>query len=272
MLHALEHRFLLSLAVSLEDGQLTVVGTERDDRIEIVVESKRIKVKFAVDEVDFSAPSAKVQTIIVRGRLGDDRITIDRSVSATAQLFGGGGHDLLIGGRKPGQLHGEAGHDTLIGGFGRDVFSGGVGIDTVDYSARASAVWVTLDGKPNDGTIPKKKSKGERDNVGQDIENVIGGAGHDRIVGNELRNVLRGGAGDDTLLGGAGDDVLVGDDGADLLFGDAGDDVLIAIDRSTSDKLDGGEGYDAAAFDYILAELRGDSLLEIENEVSVLNS
>ena len=270
-MHSLEPRRLLSLAVSLDAGQLVVVGTEGDDRIEIWAEKKKLRVAFG-NEVEFMAPNSSVQTIVVRGRLGNDRIEIRDTVGATGQLSGGGGNDRLVSGRKSWQLSGDAGHDTLIGGTGRDLFFGGGGIDTIDYSARTSRVWISLDGKPNDGSPAKGKTKGERDNLAPDIENIIGGAGNDWIIGNELRNVLKGAAGDDTLVGGGGDDVLSGDEGADLLQGEDGDDVLIAIDRSIEDKLDGGEGYDSAAFDYVLASDDHDSLAGIENEISVLSS
>ncbi|MEZ5776192.1 MAG: M10 family metallopeptidase [Hyphomicrobiaceae bacterium] len=68
------------------------------------------------------------------------------------------------------------------------------------------------------------------------IENAFGGAGDDRLSGNEARNLLKGNAGDDrlvgrggddTLKGGAGDDVLVGGKGADTLLGGRGADVFV---------------------------------------------
>ncbi len=52
------------------------------------------------------------------------------------------------------------------------------------------------------------------------IENGIGAAGNDRLVGNEAANRLEGGAGDDEIGGGAGDDRLFGGAGNDRLFGD----------------------------------------------------
>jgi len=67
------------------------------------------------------------------------------------------------------------------------------------------------------------------------IENAVGGAGDDVIVGNAAGNRLRGGdghdsirgrGGDDRLEGGAGDDVLRGGGGRDRLDGGAGDDSL----------------------------------------------
>jgi hypothetical protein len=55
-----------------------------------------------------------------------------------------------------------------------------------------------------------------------------------------------------------------------VLQGEGGDDVLVAIDRASADKLDGGDGYDTAAFDEVLADETRDALLGIENELSVL--
>lgn len=70
------------------------------------------------------------------------------------------------------------------------------------------------------------------------IENAIGGAGNDRISGNQAANTLRGAAGDDHLLGLAG---------ADRLFGEAGDDILEG--GAGNDLLDGGAGFDIGVFD-----------------------
>lgn len=47
----------------------------------------------------------------------------------------------------------------------------------------------------------------------------------ERAVGNDLDNVLRGGAGDDVLIGNNGADVLVGDEGNDTVFGGSGNDT-----------------------------------------------
>jgi serralysin len=44
---------------------------------------------------------------------------------------------------------------------------------------------------------------------GTEIENAIGGAGNDTIIGNDLDNRIEGGLGNDSLDGGAGDDTLV---------------------------------------------------------------
>ena len=50
---------------------------------------------------------------------------------------------------------------------------------------------------------------------GTQIENALGGAGNDTLVGNDMANSLSGGLGDDAITGGKGDDLLVGGEGAD---------------------------------------------------------
>ena len=59
-----------------------------------------------------------------------------------------------------------------------------------------------------------------------DIENAVGGAGADSILGNALSNRLDGGAGNDTLNGGAGDDILIAGAGNDTLIGGDGNDQV----------------------------------------------
>jgi len=96
--------------------------------------------------------------------------------------------------------------------------------------------------------------------VGVTIENAIGGFGDDRIIGNDVANILTGNSGDDWLTGGLGNDSLFagagndrteGGDGNDLiksgpgndtLLGDAGDDTLGASNRT--DLLRGFDGDD----------------------------
>jgi serralysin len=58
------------------------------------------------------------------------------------------------------------------------------------------------------------------------VENALGGAGNDYLLGNGLANALSGGAGADRLDGGAGDDTLEGAAGNDTLTGGAGNDLF----------------------------------------------
>jgi serralysin len=87
--------------------------------------------------------------------------------------------------------------------------------------------------------------------IGSNLENVIGTAGTDEILGNALPNNLQGSTGNDQLLGrigpdtldgGAGNDLLRGGFGFDVLIGGPGDDILSG-DRGR-DQLTGGDGAD----------------------------
>lgn len=107
----------------------------------------------------------------------------------------------------------------------------GAGIDTIDASTATQAVtinlteggwshigdkseWIT---RPNQLTI----------NIGTQIENAIGTAFNDTLIGNDLANRLEGGAGNDTLRGGWGNDTLIGGVGNDILDGGRGSDHMV---------------------------------------------
>ncbi|MDP2904158.1 MAG: M10 family metallopeptidase [Methylovulum sp.] len=78
------------------------------------------------------------------------------------------------------------------------------------------------------------------------IENAIGGAGNDTVMGNGLNNFLAGDAGNDTINGGLGSDKLVGGVGNDHLKGSLGNDKLIG--NAGADVLIGGAGNDLFLF------------------------
>jgi Ca2+-binding RTX toxin-like protein len=189
------------------------------------------------------------------GGPGNDRLV---SGGGNDVLAGGDGDDTLVAGPGVDQVAGDAGNDVLDGGAGADAFAGGAGIDVVSYASRTKPVVVGIGiGRSNDG------ERNEQDDVGLDVEGVVGGRGNDRIVGSRLANVLRGGAGKDVLDGGAGndrlfggpgDDQLAGRAGNDQLRGEAGNDQLDARDASPRDRrfrelVDGGAGRDAVFAD-----------------------
>ena len=150
----------------------------------------------------------------------------DNVAADVEDVLGGAGNDALVGSAAANDLRGGDGDDALDGGAGGDALSGGGGTDIADYSARGGSVTVDFDGR-DDGETD------ERDDVHGDVENVTGGSGDDRLMGDERANGLRGGDGNDGIDGGPGEDALVGGDGADLIVG--GPDV---------DELEGGPGND----------------------------
>jgi Ca2+-binding RTX toxin-like protein len=184
--------------------------------------------------------------IVVNGNGGNDRIELAAPVDyGNVTLNGGSGNDTLIGSRNT---------NSPIGST--ETFIGGSGTDTADYSARTDNLNISLDNKANDGAT------GEHDNVMADVENVTGGSGNDKIVGNPFNNVLKGGGGNDTLYGGAGNDTLDGGSGRDMLFGQDANDTLLAKDGRV-DSLDGGNGLDTAQRDN--SSTIKDSVMNIES-------
>jgi Ca2+-binding RTX toxin-like protein len=108
-------------------------------------------------------------------------------------------------------------------------------VEVVDFTAGSAAPGA------NDGEA------GEMDDIGPDINNVIGGsnddlidaslalgiphvlygmAGNDKLIGSDLNDTLYGGWGNDTLIGGPGNDTLIGGDGNDVLQGGLDPDVI----------------------------------------------
>jgi Ca2+-binding RTX toxin-like protein len=167
------------------------------------------------------APSYTPVKVIFDGGAGNDT------------LGGGAGSDSLIGAGGIDSLAGAAGADSLKGGSGKDTLDGGAGIDRADYSDGAAAVSVTLAAS----SFANVSVGGAAEDRIRNIEDVIGGAGNDKLTGDRLANGLIGGAGNDSLAGAQGADALIGGAGRDTLGGGAG-----------SDALDGGTGLDTADY------------------------
>ena len=67
---------------------------------------------------------------------------------------------------------------------------------------------------------------------------MFGGAGNDRLEGNQQRDLQRGGPGNDQLFGNFGPDDLGGGPGNDLLVGGFGFDTLVGGDGSDRFRID----------------------------------
>jgi len=149
------------------------------------------------------------------------------------------GADTLVGGDVA---------DTLDGGPWPDVFAGGPDKDTVSYASRTDGLGASIDGNANHGS-PTDDRGGVGDNVGLDVENLIGGKGNDDLSGSAGPNVLQGGPGNDDLSGGDGNDVLDDRQGKNWFEGGGGDDLLrqgpIA---NAGDVLHGGDGTDTVSY------------------------
>jgi Ca2+-binding RTX toxin-like protein len=191
------------------------------------------------------------------GGRGNDRLyamqadDVDGSAVADS-LNGEDGNDSLYGARGADTLSGGSGNDLLEGGLGADSLSGGTGLDTVSYAASNAQVLADL----TNGNATGAHGAGD---LFSSIENLVGSAFDDWLIGGTAANALSGGdgndllegrAGVDTLNGGAGNDRLFaaaqdtpdGSSSGDLLQGDSGDDQLRG--SAGGDTLDGGSGAD----------------------------
>jgi Ca2+-binding RTX toxin-like protein len=96
------------------------------------------------------------------------------------------------------------------------------GIDTLNLSQTAAAVNINL------GLTTAQTVNANFQLVIPviSLENLIGGAGNDRITGNILANTIQGGSGDDRISGAGGNDIIFGQGGNDIISGGAGNDIF----------------------------------------------
>ncbi|MCC6508377.1 MAG: hypothetical protein IT423_04670, partial [Pirellulaceae bacterium] len=136
-----------------------------------------------------------VQRIFFSGGNGNDKITIDPSVTVPVRLFGGEGNDILVGGSGADVLVGGDGNDVLTGGLGNDryVFADNWGVDSITESALGPDTLDTFDFSSvtanlaisNALTATSGANAVNSDQPGQPvsgIERVIGGAGNDTLT------------------------------------------------------------------------------------------
>ena len=137
------------------------------------------------------------------------------------------GNDTILAGKGDDLIDAGAGNDTIDCGEGVDLLIYGVdGLDPLDYDLSFyreietnMVVDLTVDATGYGSiTFLDKQGEVEQDLV-KGVENIITGSGNDTILGVEADNVVnvfRGGAGNDTLFGGGGNDTLDGGAGIDL--------------------------------------------------------
>ncbi len=185
MIEVLEPRQLLSATLS-NTGALVVAGTNSNDTIVVHRSGSTNTVTL----------NGKVQTlngglssVTVDGFGGDDKITLDTSITVPTTLRGGLGKDTIFGGAGADNIQGADGNDSLVGNGGADSIDGGSGDDLIFG------------------------------NAGNDT--LLGGSGNDSMLGGDNDDSLDGADGIDTLMGENGNDLLRGGTGADVMSGGA---------------------------------------------------
>lgn len=166
------------------------------------------------------------------------------------------GQGAFIGPDTDDFIFGSLGNDTISGGGGQDVVRAGPGADFVTYDESSANLSEILDGGTGFDTLVIQNTTAtinlsRTDDQSLNDETLVFGfeAVDARqavqgvtITGNDARNAIQGGSGNDVFDGGGGNDDLIGNLGNDFLFGGSGTDLLIGGEGN--DTLEGGAGAD----------------------------
>ena len=230
----------------------------------------RVLVTYTDDQGTIETAASAATTVVGDLLLGNNAANNLIGTEGEDRIFGLGGNDTINGLGGNDLLDGGAGNDNLIGGAGNDQMSGGIGNDTYfaddagdtvieNLGEGTDAVQTILTGYTLSANVENLTFTGLTGNftgIGNDLANVItGGAGNDTLSGAGGNDTLNGGAGDDVLNGGADDDTLTGGIGNDALSGGVGNDSLnggadndILAGGLGADVLNGGAGNDTASY------------------------
>ncbi|HUH42731.1 MAG TPA: hypothetical protein VLZ29_06425 [Sulfurimonas sp.] len=192
----------------------------------------------------------------LKGSLSQANILIGNNLDNT--LTGGNAADTLKAVSGNNTLDGGAGNDTLFAGTGSDKLIGGDGTNTANYT-EIGALDVNVSLRGGSATY----SNSSVDTL-SGINNLVMGAGHDTVEGNQFNNSLDGGGGIDTLsyIGSAGAVTLnVTSIGAGTSTGDGSDtfsnfeNYTLSANNDTfnansvyGSTINGGNGVDTASY------------------------
>src|SRR4051812_5119415 len=117
VVESLEPRRLLSAAMAVHHGVLTVRGTRGDDMIVVTMNpapdgGASVSVEMNGKMATFG--SSAIQGVKVVGGAGDDDLEVtmtDGTYDLPVTMLGGRGNDMLVGGERGDVLHGGAGND-----------------------------------------------------------------------------------------------------------------------------------------------------------------
>ena len=153
-----------------------------------------------VDTVSYEGSSEAVEINLVTGEHqgGDAEGDTIREVE---NIIGSAYDDTLIGDSEDNVVEGGGGDDFIEGGDGADSINGGDGVDTISYESSSEGVFVHLASNVYGG------GDAEGDFI-EGVENIIGSAYDDTLIGDERNNEIEGGDGADTIEGGLGIDTV----------------------------------------------------------------
>jgi Ca2+-binding RTX toxin-like protein len=236
---------------SVSDGVLEITGTSASDSI--LIKSNGTKIKTKANGVTLPpVPLADLTGVSVKGRAGDDTVTVDPSVllpatitatSGNDSLTGGGGDNVIISGIGNSTLVGGAGLNLLVPGDfetyadtspGNDSLVGGSGMTIADFSYRLDGMVLSNDGKPDSGD----PSLGETITIAPSVTGILAGTGNDTIIGTVANELLSAGKGNNNITGGGVEDTIAANKGTDSIAV-AAEPVVLFILKSSLDTVTG---------------------------------
>jgi Ca2+-binding RTX toxin-like protein len=191
---------------------------------------------------------APIAGVTLTGTAGADTLNggahedVLNGMAGNDTLNGFAGNDNLSGGAGNDALNGGNGDDLLEGGSGRDTLNGDAGTDAASYANSIKGVSINLQANTASGG----DAQGDHFNG---IEDLIGSAFNDTLVGNINVNELSGGTGNDVLRGSGGSDALTGGLGADRFDFDAITDSILGTADVIRDFVHGTDIIDLSTID-----------------------
>jgi Ca2+-binding RTX toxin-like protein len=269
------------VSVSVVAGELTIVGTGRNDFVRVdrlVAGTTLLAYRVSDDRPVLAGPgcgAGAVDTEVrclpagvtsVNARLDGDDDAYSDATDLYAIVSGGDGHDSIwmrgsagfgvlsgdagddriFAGNADSMAFGGPGRDLIFGGSGRDYLSGGVDDDRLDGAAGADVL-------AGGGGFDLVSYAADPLNVAASLDAATGNDGHagegdtilsdvEGLVGGPGHDYLTGNADPNSLSGGPGQDVLDGAAGADVL--DGGDDTDWLVGGPGADVVNGSAGND----------------------------
>ena len=202
---------------------------------------------------------------------GNDGNDIISGGGGNDTLLGGKGDDTLRGGVGKNSVDGGEGNDSVVFTFDRptrsdqkDVVSGGAGTDTLSFENAGpdflgAVVSLSTEFAPNPlPGIPMSERSIDTGFI-KSLFSVYGGSTYqaiseatitqiENVVGSAMDDIIIGDRNGNTLSGGNGDDLLSGETGLDTLDGGAGDDTFESYADGVTDTIGGGTGIDTVTY------------------------
>jgi hypothetical protein len=242
----------IHLGASSLTGMGPTINWVQDDLSSLAIDGGSNTKTYFIDDT----PSGRVSNMmtLLNTGTGDNTVAV-QNASGPLTIHGGGpdpntlegpntDNTWVLTGPTSGTLNGNitfSNIQKLVGGSGNDTFQvvpGATFTGTIDGGVAGPGSWnaPSAPGKWLDYSawttgvtvnLTAGIATGLSGNI-SNIQNVLGGAGGDKLIGGPSGGVLVGGAGSDTLQGGAGRSILIGGNGNDQITGGPGDDIVIA--------------------------------------------